>query len=74
MKIKKENFRQILVRVSEVQTLTGLSKVTIRKLINEGKFPAPQSNHKNGWRYWHLADIYQWLETFSNHTKEQQNA
>lgn len=51
-----------ILRRPDVQAVTGLSRSTIYKWMNEGSFPKPVKLGQRavGWRE---ADINEWLET-----------
>lgn len=57
----KIDYPNRIVRIQEVQVLTGLKKSAIYKLINNGRFPLPRkiTSYANGWM---LAEIFQWME------------
>ena len=50
------------LRLPRVQTLTGLSRSTLWRMVKEGTFPKPLRLGKKaiGWRE---SDILNWLET-----------
>ena len=50
------------LRLPRVQTLTGLSRSTLWRMVKEGAFPKPLRLGKKaiGWRE---SDILNWLET-----------
>lgn len=53
-----------VVRITEVCELTGLSRTTIWRRINDGSFPpsmplGPEGTRAKGWRY---SDIQAWIE------------
>ena len=53
-----------VVRIVEVCELTGLSRTTIWRRINDGSFPpsiplGPQGTRARGWRY---SDVQAWID------------
>jgi len=52
----------MLYSIKQAISLTSLSKSTIYRLIQEGRFPKPLiiSRRRVGWRQ---SDIYAWLES-----------
>ena len=56
-----------VVRITEVCELTGLSRTTIWRRINDGSFPpsiplGPKGTRARGWR---LSDIQAWINTLA---------
>ena len=56
-----------VVRVAEVCELTGLSRTTIWRRVNDGSFPpsrplGPEGTRARGWRY---SDIQTWIDALS---------
>ena len=52
----------VLLRISEVVQLLGISKPTVYRLMNEGKFPRPIRLSKARVAWLH-ADLEKWLES-----------
>ena len=50
-----------LVRLRELRGIVGLSRTTIYRMVNDGRFPNPVklSTHASAWR---MADILAWQE------------
>ena len=56
-----------IVRITEVCEITGLSRTTIWRRINDGSFPpsiplGPQGTRARGWR---LSNIQTWIDTIA---------
>lgn len=56
-----------IVRITEVCELTGLSRTTIWRRINDGSFPpsiplGPEGTRAKGWR---LSNIQAWIDTIA---------
>ena len=50
-----------IVRRPEVERLTGLSRASLYRLINEGEFPAPVKLTKGNAVGWRERDLREWL-------------
>jgi prophage regulatory protein len=51
-----------LVRLRELRAIVGLSRTTIFRMVNEGRFPKPVklSTHASAWR---MAEVLAWQES-----------
>ena len=54
--------RDILLRVADVCTVTGLSVPTIYRLISRGEFPLPLKITASA-RAWRLSEITAWIDS-----------
>ena len=61
MKILDDNPRRML-RLPEVQHLTGLSRATIYENVAASKFPKPYSLGARSIA-WRCNDVYEWIDT-----------
>ena len=51
-----------LLRRREVEEITGLSRASIYRLMDEGKFPRPVRVSATAVR-WKASDVYAWIES-----------
>ena len=63
--------RERLISTKEVETLTGLSRVTLWRKSNNNTDPFPQA-YRNGTHYtrWKLSEILTWIESLKTNTEE----
>ena len=54
--------REKLLRRREVEEITGLSRASIYRLMDEGKFPRPVRVSATAVR-WKASDVYAWIES-----------
>jgi prophage regulatory protein len=52
----------ICLRIDAVETITGLSKRTVYRLVSRGKFPRPIKLTASA-RGWKLSEIAAWVES-----------
>ena len=60
--LTKNKNHPVLLRISEVVQLLGISKPTVYRLMNEGEFPRPIRLSKARVA-WLQADLDKWLES-----------
>ncbi len=54
------------VLIGEVERIAGCSRWTLRRMISDGKFPAPFAGLRRGQkRCWRLSDIIDWVRSQS---------
>lgn len=58
---RSENMKVKIVRIKEVVSITGLSRATIYRYMDENTFPRSISLGKNSVG-WIESEIYQWVE------------
>ena len=63
--MKKSQFKQKLLLTKDVEQITGINRVTLRRWWSDGCFPAPVKL-SGGVLAWHYDDIHQWI---NDHTK-----
>lgn len=52
-----------LITITQVAQMTGISKQTLLKAIQNGMFPKAVKFGR--WRRWRMSDIHQWLNEIS---------
>lgn len=58
--MKKSQFKRQILFIKDVEQITGLNKVTIRRWWKSGHFPAPEKLNDSV-LIWHYDDIHQWI-------------
>ena len=59
--MKKSQFKQELLLTKDVEQITGINRVTLRRWWSDGCFPRPVKLN-GGVLAWHYDDINQWID------------
>lgn len=62
---------QRLLNATDVERMTGYSRITIKRWMNDGKFPRSVQAHPNGHHRWREQDVQDWVTTRETKKAEQ---